>query len=704
MLRRISFALICCTTMLLLIAGPAVALDEDADSLGFLPSDAPLVLAVDMDELMAYANDVGDGWRDADRAHFTDGLRILSDFLTQNTGKPDVLTFFERLDGVQAFSIDPAGGIPLMVFSAGSELDARVLGYYTVAYIQERRLDEAVSVITGAIGEYYRRCVEDPETGESVVQYGYPESIDVLIEGGYLERMPINPYTGEPMRVVDSTEDGRLGDVYYEPLAYPGCCGACAIGSECVAEADAKYHSYALTSFRIGGTLEFGGWRNTYEPYDDLANRLLSLGRTLDIADMGFDVESFGGWTLVAKENADYAFGFGDSFVLFGKDFDEIRGAVRRYENGGGFHFTPPEDFNTQGAFYRDQADVGTSIAGVSEAHMGQMPPEIRGMMQGMFESIGIDAITFQHTAGWLRAGEIESVRRVELSGESRRSLVGSIAYAEPMELLTASGGPFRLIGEMSWANPDVYIHAYLDYLFEFVAPMAMSQMGAEAADPNALLSMVGLGDIGSMNFGDQLIVLLTASTEREDGSYWPGMLALLETDSPDLAYVAAGFMDSMSFMMPDFPFRREDFGDENAMTWVIDNEDFPITPTIAWTDGWIIKGMFREDVLRARESLEMGTLLMPDGMAPANLRLHANRQGLLRGVADVLYALPCWEASPVGSALEILARLSGPDEMLYVEVTGSEDYLETRCSFSTGLFEGLVPALAYIVPAVGEL
>ena len=141
MLRRLSFFIVCGLAALILTSMPASALDEDAESLQFLPSDAPLVMALDIDEITNYANDVGDNWRDADVARFIEGLGTISNMLTSMAGKPDVLTYFGNLAGVQAFSIDPMGGMPLMVFTADSQTDARMLGYYTIAYVQERRLD-----------------------------------------------------------------------------------------------------------------------------------------------------------------------------------------------------------------------------------------------------------------------------------------------------------------------------------------------------------------------------------------------------------------------------------------------------------------------------------------------------------------------------------------------------------------------------------
>ena len=178
-----------------------------------------------------------------------------------------------------------------------------------------------------------------------------------------------------------------------------------------------------------------------------------------------------------------------------------------------------------------------------------------------------------------------------------------------------------------------------------------------------------------------------------------------METDNTDLAYVATGLIDSVSFMIPDFPLVQMDYGDENAMTWMLEVEDAPpLTPTIAWTDGWIVKGLWREDVLEARDALMQGILLMPDGMGPATMRMHCNRRQMFEGIADIMYEMPWGEVAAGGFVLEILAELSESEERLYLETTSGEGYIETRCMFSTGVMERLVPGLTDAMRAVVEV
>ena len=43
----------------------------------------------------------------------------------------------------------------------------------------------------------------------------YPASIDELLEAGYLEQMPVNPFTGQPMRCVPPDGEHGHGDFSY---------------------------------------------------------------------------------------------------------------------------------------------------------------------------------------------------------------------------------------------------------------------------------------------------------------------------------------------------------------------------------------------------------------------------------------------------------------------------------------------------------
>ena len=710
MLTRLMIITVGLSAMFAFMAGATRALDEDAESLSFLPADAPMVMALDMDGLRAYMTDVAEGWREADQARFRQSLEILSEMLTREASKPDVLAFFNRLSGVQAFSMSATGGIPTMIFAAENEADGSILGYYTGAYIVEARYKSVLQEMTNALRSYYHRAVEDAETGETIAPNSYPESIEMLIQSGYLEEMPINPFTGEPIQVVDSMEDGSLGDIYYEPLdVHARYARQSASGMDEVVNVQGVYDNYSLVSFHVGGIMTSRGRQKSFEPYDDITGNLRRFGRNYDWTDMGFTVETSGDWTYVAPPDRDYAFAFGDGFLIFESDIATLREMVGRYETGDGFRFDPPRDFNTDGAFFRCQTDIDAfaeMMLGASmeemQREMGAMPMEMEGFMTGMFDSIGLDAISSQHTACRLRFGDIEMARWVELSGESADSFIGTMLSTEPQVLMTAEGGPFEIIGEMAWANPGRYMHAYIDYLMEFVFPMMMEEMMGEmpgdAMDPGEMLRMFGLGGIESMDFGEQVLVLLTGPADRGDGLYLPGLVTILKTDSEDLGYLAVGVMDTLSLMIPDLPIHQEDFGDENAVTWVIEDENFPLTPTIAWTDGWMVKSLWREDALTAIETLRMGTMLMPDGMEPANMRLHVHGQELLRGIADVVYAMPEGEIAPAAAILEILARLSEPEDRIYSEMVGHDGYFETRCMMSIGLCEDLLPLLAYVV------
>lgn len=43
----------------------------------------------------------------------------------------------------------------------------------------------------------------------------YPHRIDELLQAGYLEQMPLNPFTGQPMRCVPLAGEHRRGDFSY---------------------------------------------------------------------------------------------------------------------------------------------------------------------------------------------------------------------------------------------------------------------------------------------------------------------------------------------------------------------------------------------------------------------------------------------------------------------------------------------------------
>ncbi len=704
MLRRMFSVMAGGLVFLLLVAGPSAALDEESDALGFLPSDAPMVMAFDMDEFMEYATDVGADWRDADVSHFGDALESISLMLATEAGIPDPLTFLSRLSGVQAGYMDPMHETGLIVFSTDNSRDLNVIAHYAIASMVEIEYQKSLDEIYSALGSYFHRTIVDEETGEEMNPNTYPGSLHDLIEEGYLDEMPLNPYTGQPIRVLEPGDEGSLGDVFYKPChSGDGCCGGCT-SDEFHSDDEPEhedFYSYMLHSFHIGGIGTKEVWETNYEPYDDLAYELSNFAIHYDPFDMGFIILADEGWDFISQDDAEFAFAFGGCHLVIGDNVETLMLAVEHYESGSGFRFSTPDDFDTDGAICRGQIDMRNGSSMFMGPGHKDMPPDVAELMDNMFSIIGMEAVSMQHTACWLKDGDIQSIRRVELTGEAENSLVGSLVHAQPEILMTAEGGPMEIIGEVAWANPDEWAHAYIDWLFEFVIPMIADEFGAGDMDMNQMLGMVGLGEIQSMDFGEQLYMLITGSVDRGDGMYVPGMTVLLETDNEDLPYVMVGLMDSISFMVPDFPFYQANYGDENAVTWVLDCDEFPISPTIAWTDGWVIKGLWREDVLTARDALENGMLLMPDGMDPANIRVHFHRQKLMRGIADTLYEIPESEASFVAGLFELAALLSNQDERLYMELTGGENCIESHQMLSIGMFEDLIPLMAYLVRGV---
>jgi hypothetical protein len=207
---------------------------------------------------------------------------------------------------------------------------------------------------------------------------------------------------------------------------------------------------------------------------------------------------------------------------------------------------------------------------------------------------------------------------------------------------------------------------------------------------------MLGLGNADLSTLADQVYVLATSSTDRGNGQYIPGVTVAIRTQNPDLHYIMTGIMDTITLMVPGLPISAKDFGDQNAQTWVFNDPSIPLTPTLAWTDGWVVKSLWREDALAARDALESGTLFRPTRMGPANVRIQCNRQRLLRGIADVTYVVPEPQAAFAGGLMELAAQLSESGERLDFEWVNESGYAEERCKFSVGLFEHIMPILAY--------
>ena len=226
---------------------------------------------------------------------------------------------------------------------------------------------------------------------------------------------------------------------------------------------------------------------------------------------------------------------------------------------------------------------------------------------------------------------------------------------------------------------------------------MISDEIGMAGMDPNAMLSMVGINNLEDMEFGEQVYVLLTESTERSTGAYVPGLTTILVDTEPDIAYTAIGVMDTLSLMVPEFPFTQMESDLDNVFTWTIDAEGCPASPTIGFTDTYMVKGMFREDVITALDAIENGTMFVPDSMEEANSRVHFNRQELFRGMADLAYLIPEDESALVSGVFELLAVLSNEDEHLYIETIQTGMYQETRTELSIGMFEDLVPLMTWL-------
>lgn len=695
MLKNFLLTSTLCVAILLILPTGAFALDEDSDSLMFIQSDAPAVIAIDMDEFNSYAVRVGRSWRDADFAHFFGGIETISWLMSRDNLIPDFRVFYSRLSGVQAFSIDGSSAVPLVVFSADNATDGKIIGNYALATYMELKLYDSLKLIMHALDDY--RYDYDEET-DSWINDGYPGDIYDLVEYGYLESMPINPYTGEPIRFLDKGEEPSYGDMIYERGDFE---------SDDTDMESGAWPMYKLSTFCIGGVNISPGWANNFIPSEDFTDRLLSLTSDYDFSSLGFDVETDGDWTFCYPEGTDFAFAMGGMYFLFSENMDVLEDAVGRYGSGDGFAFSTPSDFDTSGAFMRSQGNPGGMINMMSDPVLvlgpgehEEMPPEVEQMMENIYGSMGLDAIKMQHGACWLRNSDIEMVRRTELSGDATNSFIGSMLNAEPELLMTAENGPLGIIGEIAWANPDEFVHAYLDFVFETVFPMIADKIGM---DPQMMLSMIGLEDINNMEFGDSMYILITESEDRGDGIYIPGLNAIVETGDEDMFYTAVNVVDTLIMMVPDLPMSQVETGDDNVFTWALDIPGIPISVTLARTDDYFIKGIFQDDVLAIRDALENGEMLSPDGLGPANERVRVNRQQLLRGIADVMYLLP-EGMSAAGAMFESLALMSDADERLFAEAAGNGEYVESSCYFSIDLFERLIPAIAYVMNAANDM
>ncbi|MCK4720801.1 hypothetical protein KAU08_09085 [bacterium] len=704
MIRNFFILFVVSTAIFLMIPGTALALDEDSESLQFLPPDAPMVMAVDVDEFMQYVNRLERGWRDADTAHLMEGLSTVSNLFSRDELKPDFLTFFNRLSGVQALTMEPGSEIPFMVLAGGDDVDGKIMTNYLVTYILERQTYDNLMTLMFALEDYK---YEMDEESEEYLHYGYPADIYDLVEFGYIEEIPINPYTGEPVMFLEPESEESLGDMIYEAGSYEALTNCYPTPDDEAKKDDeideGAFDMYRIIGFSIGGVNISPGWANNFKSYPDLADRLLNFGDEYDYVDCGFNVETEGEWLYLSRDDKDFSIAAGGQYLLVSASLDSLYDGVERFEARSGFAFDTPDNFDTDGAIMRWQTDPAAMFdeCGATCLTGGELPPEVAPMLDQIFENIGMEAIDLQHDAVWLRNHDLEMVRHVELTGEADRSLIGSLVNAEPKELMTAQDGPLDIIGEIAWANPDEFAHAYIDFIFDMILPMVAEESGV---DPQVMLGMVGLGDINNLEFGEEAYIFITGSEERANGMYVPGISAAIRTDNPDIGYAIIGLVDTLTFFMGmEAPFYQEETGDDTVFTWIMDSEKCPASPTIAIGDGWVIKGLFQDDVLTIRDALENGEMLSPDGLDPANMRMRVNRQALLRGIADVMYVLPDGAAA-AGSILEILAQLSDDDERLYTEVVSTDEYLESHSYLSIDLFENMVPVLSYIMKAIDEL
>jgi len=707
MFRKILPVPVIMLLVLIVQQAPVAALDSNDDALKFIPADAATVMAFDMDAIMDYAGDVGDDWRDADVAHFNDALGALSDMLTTEAKIPDVFTFLGKLSGVQAVYMDPEEDIPLVILSADSRRDREVLAGYVFAAFKEQMYDSSLKDINRALRDYRGRTEVDEETEEEISPGGYPADIYDLVEFGYLDEMPLNPFTGEPINVVGDGDKGSLGDIYYQP--YSGCGSCCPVDEGENDDEPEIYTSYLLKSWHIHGVATKDGWRDTIEEYEELDSILRDLLRELDFDMIGMQAEEENGFTFIPSPCGEAGMAYGRNYLLFGSSIDALKKSVETFMSGDGFAFDEVEDFDTSGAFYREQVDfpalyelygpLPMMVLEGGVAHGLGLDDEILGMLEGIYREMGFNEFGMNYKACWLENDNIISVERMYFTGTAEGSFMDEVLTVEPEILMTAVGGPFEIIGEFAWANPDDIFSAYINFMLGKVLPLVASEMGGgEEIDPSMMLGMLGLGEIEELDFGDQVYTLLTASEMRSNGQYIPGLTTCLKTDSEDIAYVAVGMMDTMSLMVPDFPFTQMESDLENVYTWVLDMEEFPISPTIGWTDGWMVKGIWREDVITAIDAIENGTMFMPDGMQPANMRMHFNRQELLRGLADAALLVPEDESPLIAGMFEFAALLSNPDERLYLEVYGNDEWTETRSELSIGMVEDLVPVMSYLV------
>jgi hypothetical protein len=56
----------------------------------------------------------------------------------------------------------------------------------------------------------------------------YPLSIETICITGYLQELPLNPFTGEPMRCISDADTAQSGDFSYEPQRTDGTTAATA--------------------------------------------------------------------------------------------------------------------------------------------------------------------------------------------------------------------------------------------------------------------------------------------------------------------------------------------------------------------------------------------------------------------------------------------------------------------------------------------
>ena len=189
---------------------------------------------------------------------------------------------------------------------------------------------------------------------------------------------------------------------------------------------------YALKSWHFDGIGERHSWRKTFTAYPDFQSRLFAL-ETTGWDKMGYGVADLNGWKYFTRDDAKYVVASAGNFLLFGKTTQEHPNAVVRSREHTGFHFSAPDGFETDGAFYRDQSDLSKLkdqiFRAIAEKGGEQLPPMAQQIIPKLMDGLGFEALSKQDSAMFLRNGDIEEVKRVELTGQAKDTPIGAMVY-----------------------------------------------------------------------------------------------------------------------------------------------------------------------------------------------------------------------------------------------------------------------------------